>query len=81
MSELMDLLFDHYSTKFPTEKGPSETEPEMYRRLQDLAGADAAVKIWDAATASVADENDQCFAADVKTGFALAVELLISPGP
>ena len=53
----------------------------MYRRLQDLAGADAAVKIWDAAAASVADENDQCFAAGVKTGFALAVELLISPGP
>ena len=63
MSDLMKLLFDHYTAQFPKVKQKPHAEHEKYKLLKTIAGA---------------DDSDYCFTAGVKTGFALAVELLIS---
>ena len=81
MSDLMILLFDHYTAQIPEVKQNSWTEHEKYTLLKTLVGEEQAVEIWDAATGEGAEDCDHCFIAGVKTGFALAVELLTSPVP
>lgn len=76
MSDLMILLFDHYTTQILKMKQKPQTEHEKYTLLKTLVGEEQAVEIWDAATGDVAADSDFCFTAGVKAGFALAVELL-----
>ena len=76
MSDLMILLFDHYTTQIPEVKQKPRPEHEKYTLLKTLVGEEQAVAIWDAATGEVAEDSDYCFTAGVRAGFALAVELL-----
>ena len=80
MSDLMNLLFDHYNAKFPEVKQKPRPEHEKYKLLKALAGEKQAIEIWDAAMGAGADDSDYCFTAGVKTGFALALELF-TQGP
>lgn len=78
MSDLMTLLFLHYTADAPM-KRPAETNEEAercYQRLISLVGVDEAIEIWDTITGEVAPDEELCFQAGVKVGFALAAELL-----
>lgn len=75
MSDLMILLFDHYTAQCPEVKQKAYTEHEKFSLLKALVGEEQAVEIWDAATGEGAGDCDHCFTAGVKAGFTLAVEL------
>ena len=79
MSDLMILLFDHYTAQIPEVKQRTGTEHEKYQLLKTLVGEEQAVEIWDAATGERAEDCDYCFMAGVKAGIALAVEMLSDP--
>ena len=81
MSDLMNLLFDHYNAKFPEMKQKPQAEHEKYQLLKTLAGEEQAIAIWDAAMGAGADDSDYCFTAGIKMGFALALELFTFPAP
>lgn len=79
MSDLMILLFDHYTAQIPEVKQKAYTEHEKYTLLKTLVGEEQAFEIWDAATGVGAEDSDHCFTAGVKVGFALALELFTAP--
>ena len=81
MSDLMNLLFDYYTTQLSPRKQKTRPEHEKYKLLKTLVGEEQAIGIWDAAMGAGADDSDYCFTAGVKTGFALALELFIFPVP
>ena len=81
MSDLMNLLFDYYTTQLSPSKQKPQTEHEKYQLLKSIAGEEQAIEIWDAATGEAAEDSDYCFTAGMKAGFALALELFTSPAP
>lgn len=79
MSELMELLMDHFARPRPrsrTEDDSGQAAAERFQQLKELVGDREAVEIWDAATATMADEVDLCFQAGMRAGVELMVELL-----
>ena len=81
MSDLMNLLFDYYTTQLSSRKQKMRPEHEKLQLLKALAGEEQAIEIWDAAMGAGADDTDYCFIAGMKMGFALALELFTSPAP
>ena len=78
MSEITSLLFDEYTKSLSAgqaETGSKEGEA-YYQQLRKLVGDDVALNIWDAAVAEGAAMQEACFQAGLKTGLALARELL-----
>lgn len=78
MSEIISLLFDEYTKNLyacRAETGPADGEAQ-YQQLRKLVGDDAALDIWDAAVARGAIMQETYFQAGLKTGLALAQELL-----
>lgn len=79
MTEMMDLLFDHYTQGMPYKRAEKEEQEAAfwYERLKELAGEEEALDIWDAATGEAAVTEERCFLAGVKTGLTLAAELML----
>lgn len=78
MLEIITLLFDEYTKNLSASQ--AETQPKegeaCYQQLRKLVGDDAALNIWDAAVAEGAVMQEVYFQAGLKTGLALARELL-----
>lgn len=78
MLEIITLLFDEYTKNLSAsqaETAPKEGEA-CYQQLRKLVGDDTALNIWDAAVAEGAVMQEVYFQAGLKTGLALARELL-----
>lgn len=78
MTEILTLLFDRYTKNLDTSGLKPETQEakEKYQQLKELAGEDIALDIWDTAVGEGAVMEEVCFQAGIKTGMALALELL-----
>ncbi len=78
MTEIMSFLFDKYTRDLDTSELKAEIQNNQiqYQRLIKLAGEDEAIEIWDAAASEGAAMHEACFQAGLKTGIALALELL-----
>ena len=78
MADILNLLFDQYTQGI--EIGKRETESRAiqtrFQQLKELAGEEEAIDIWDAAVGEGAVMQEVYFQAGLKTGIALALELL-----
>ncbi len=82
MAEIVNLLFDHYTKNLDVSdemKKESEKAQIRYQQLKEIAGEDDAIEIWDTAVGEGAVMQEICFQAGLKTGIALALELLSLP--
>lgn len=82
VNRISSLLFDSYTQNWnnPSGKCRSYRPHPQFQRLKELVGDDAAVDIWDAATAEGAEGEEFCFLAGLKAGVALMVELFSLSG-
>ncbi|MCI9170650.1 MAG: hypothetical protein HFF42_06960 [Lawsonibacter sp.] len=77
MSEIMSLLFDEYTRNlFARKMEETKIAQARYQQLKELAGEEIAIEIWDTAVNEGAIMQEECFQAGLKTGIALAFDLL-----
>lgn len=78
MHHILTLLFDTYTQEECTASHiqPNLTSQVQFQRLKELAGEEAALEIWDAATQEGAEWEEVCFRAGLRAGVEVALELL-----
>lgn len=78
MHQILTLLFDAYTREecAASHVQPNPASQVQFQKLKELAGEQAALEIWDAATQEGAEWEEACFRAGLRAGFEMALELL-----